>query len=294
MDINHLRYFKKTAEMENMTKAAEEIMMAQSALSRVIKNLERELDTPLFERCGKNIVLNENGKIFLKYTTEILNSLEQAEAEIRKRNRREEKKVVLVMRSAISLLPRLMKEFSEKYPDITLEVYRDFEEKKHLDADFLIDLELVCEEEENKTILLEEESMLLIPGYRRIAEEDVVRMKELSQETFYVLKGSCQYLVVENVCKKFGFAPKINTDYVSSETINSFIDAGMGISIVPAITWNSKNHEGLVKLPLPVKTYKRYIYMQTITERKNKAASCFMEFCIRYFEEIKKEWEVDL
>lgn len=291
MDINHLKYFKKTAETQNMTKAAEEIMIAQPALSRVIKNLEKEIGYPLFERCGKNIVLNENGKIFLKYTTDILNSMEQAELEIKRRNQKEEKKVVLIIRSAISLLPRLMKEFSTEYPDITLEVYRDFEEKQQVDADFIIDLELVWEAEDNKMILLEEESMLLVSKYQKMAEENVIDLAELSKDTFYVLKGSCQYFIVENVCKKAGFQPKINTDYVSSETINSFIDAGMGVSIVPAVTWNSKTHSGLMKVPLPVKTYKRYIYMKTITKKEKKAARCFEDFCIRYFKEIQQKWE---
>lgn len=76
MEITHLRYFKKTAELEHITKAAQELHVAQPSLSRTISMLEDELKVKLFNRKGKSIELNEYGIIVLNHTNRILKELE--------------------------------------------------------------------------------------------------------------------------------------------------------------------------------------------------------------------------
>ena len=58
MELLQLRYFKRVAELQHMTKAAEEFHIAQPSLSKTIRLLEDELGTELFDRKGKYIVLN--------------------------------------------------------------------------------------------------------------------------------------------------------------------------------------------------------------------------------------------
>ncbi len=55
MELQQLEYFKKAAELEHITKAANELMLAQPALSKTIKTLEEELGAPLFDREKKRI-----------------------------------------------------------------------------------------------------------------------------------------------------------------------------------------------------------------------------------------------
>ncbi|MEN2667174.1 LysR family transcriptional regulator [Listeria aquatica] len=54
MDFNQLHYFIVTAECEHLTLASEKLALSQSALSRAIQNLEKELGFPLFDRDGRN------------------------------------------------------------------------------------------------------------------------------------------------------------------------------------------------------------------------------------------------
>lgn len=128
MDFNHLVYFKKVAELQNMTRAAEELIMTQPALSRVIHNLEEEVGVKFFERSGKNIVLNKNGEIFLKYTNQIMEALEQAKREIYHLDQEKKTGITIVMRTAMSFLPFLMKNFKDRYPHITVNVCRKIKE----------------------------------------------------------------------------------------------------------------------------------------------------------------------
>ena len=53
MDIHSLTYFKKVMELQHITRASEELHVAQPSLSRTISRLEKELGVQLFERSGK-------------------------------------------------------------------------------------------------------------------------------------------------------------------------------------------------------------------------------------------------
>ena len=79
MDINQLLYFQKVAELQHMTKAAEELNISQAALSQAIRSLERELGVQLFERVGRNIALSAYGQVYLSQVSNALVSLKRGE-----------------------------------------------------------------------------------------------------------------------------------------------------------------------------------------------------------------------
>ncbi|NKF22254.1 LysR substrate-binding domain-containing protein [Solimonas marina] len=65
MELRHLRYFAALSETLNFTRAADKCHVTQSTLSHQIKQLEDELNTPLFERIGKRVVMTEAGGALL-------------------------------------------------------------------------------------------------------------------------------------------------------------------------------------------------------------------------------------
>ena len=75
LNFTSLQYFQKTAELEHLTKAAEELHIAQPALSRTIRGLEQELNVTLFEHQGRNIRLTRDGHILLKHAQNFLKEL---------------------------------------------------------------------------------------------------------------------------------------------------------------------------------------------------------------------------
>ena len=62
MEYNRIRYFIAVAKYQNMTRAAEELHVAEPAISQAVKRLSNELGIRLFERKGRNIVLTADGK----------------------------------------------------------------------------------------------------------------------------------------------------------------------------------------------------------------------------------------
>lgn len=77
MNLSHLTYFKKLAEVKHYTKAAAELYIAQPTLSVAISSLEKELGTPLFERKNNQILLTPCGKQFYHYVCIALQNIER-------------------------------------------------------------------------------------------------------------------------------------------------------------------------------------------------------------------------
>lgn len=80
MEIKQLRYFVEVARREHISEAALELNIAQSAISRQINLLEKELQVPLFDRQGRNIYLTSHGKALLTQATQILEQLDETVA----------------------------------------------------------------------------------------------------------------------------------------------------------------------------------------------------------------------
>lgn len=71
LNYNHLRYFWAVAHEGNLTRAAENLNVSQSALSIQIRKLEQQLGHDLFERRGKQLVLTEAGRVALDHADAI-------------------------------------------------------------------------------------------------------------------------------------------------------------------------------------------------------------------------------
>ena len=83
MRLLQLHYFCALAQREHLYQTASELYISPSALSASISRLESELGVKLFDRVGRNIRLNDNGKLFYSRVSRILNELENACSEIK-------------------------------------------------------------------------------------------------------------------------------------------------------------------------------------------------------------------
>ena len=120
MDIEQLNYFKKIAELEHMTKAAEALYISQPALSLSIQRLEAELEVPLLERSGRNIHVNEYGKILLSHIDPILEHYNLIKDEIHDRQV-QEYNTITICSCSLFRFPGLVDEIVASYPDVVID-----------------------------------------------------------------------------------------------------------------------------------------------------------------------------
>lgn len=110
MNLNHLFYFNTLAETENYTEAARQLMISQPSLSYAMKTLEADLEFPLFEKKGRNVLLTTYGRELYQTTEILLGSLTQTIDSIQKdyRNENDTINVGIVPTLASNFLPQII------------------------------------------------------------------------------------------------------------------------------------------------------------------------------------------
>ena len=119
MDLKQLRYFCTAAKHQHISKAAEELFVSQPALSRMIRQLENELEVPLFEAEGRGIRLTTAGTFFYNAVSKALTDLDSAVREIQ-RHTQPGKGGVTVTNSIPELFPYLLRLFLQENPGIPI------------------------------------------------------------------------------------------------------------------------------------------------------------------------------
>ncbi len=83
LNYHHLHYFWRVATLGNLTEAARQLHVSQSALSAQIRALEESMETKLFERSGRRLVLTATGQRVLGYANDIFSRGEELESLLR-------------------------------------------------------------------------------------------------------------------------------------------------------------------------------------------------------------------
>ena len=113
MELTQLRYFLKVAELQHITRAAEELHIAQPALTQTIHRLEKELEVPLFGIKGRNIVLTEYGRYFYEKLKPLLTGILDLPEQLQTMAKIENSTIHLNVLAASSLVTRAIIEYKK-------------------------------------------------------------------------------------------------------------------------------------------------------------------------------------
>jgi len=293
MEIFQLIQFQAVAELEHMTRAAEKLNLAQPALSRTIQNLEKELGTTLFDRSGRRMQLNENGRILLRYARQILASIQDAKNEISARNTRTETRIRLCVHSATALLPQLLAEFRSLRPDIHFDiVQRIFQNTEQPDYDMLIDsiggsepLPL------NSCVLMQEEVVLALPSSHPLAQKSSISLKEIEGIPFVFLQRDRPWArIMLRACNEVNFTPNIVAECDNPITLCEFVRCGLGAYFLPSRTGLPLASDGITLVPLTDFAYGRHLYLHwSYGAYLPPHIDAFQEFAIQWFSRLETQ-----
>ena len=244
MELQQLRYFREVAEREHVTRAAENLFVSQSAISRAVTQLEEELGVPLFYRQGRAVVLSPYGREFLEYVTRALSILESGKRVLDEQTGEESGTVSLgfLHSLGIEMVPRLIKEFRRKHPRIqfTLLVQRSgemlMEELVVGSIDLCLSVPGMFEQSDVRwSHLLDEELLIAMPQTHRLAAKRTLNIRELSSEPFLALSPEHTLRIIfDRVCADASFLPKIAFEGMDIATLRGLIAAGLGIGLLPS------------------------------------------------------------
>lgn len=144
-DFNKYRFFYAVAECKSFSKATEYLHVSQPAISHAIKELEYQLNTKLFIRNNKSVALTDDGEKLLYYVKNAFDNLTMGERIIKEKDDDLTGIIRIGIYSHISLfmLPKIMKEFSEKHPNAKFYVYATsnqemIEKLRNRELDFIV------------------------------------------------------------------------------------------------------------------------------------------------------------
>lgn len=294
MNFLQLKYFKAVAIVENMTLAAKKLHVSQPSLSKSIKLLEEEIGYDLFDRVGKYIQLNKNGEIFLNYVNKCLNSLEDGILAIEDYNKKELSSVKISIMAAGKLLPYIIKEFSIKYPKIKLNLVNiDKNNFENSDCDLFLYTTL-DDFHDNKSINLYKENLVLaVNKNHRFSKRNTIDFKELKDEPYISTEKNSEYNnILEHYSKIAGISLNTTIEAQYSSTIKGLVEAGIGVSIIPELTWPESYDNNLSFVNIENPNCIRYIKLMWKEDRYiNSAVNVFKEYIINFF---KKRSEMNV
>jgi DNA-binding transcriptional LysR family regulator len=281
------------AEEQNMTKVAEKLHISQSALSKTVRTLESELGYKLFDRIGRNIKLNENGKIFLKYVNKNFQSLEDAQKELHDFNTQTQKEITICVQAGLSMLPEIISGFNKRHPEIKFNIAQKqfLEDKVGSKYDFIIFVPDLNETNDSNTVtLLEEELFLALPLSHPLAGRSSIELKEVSGEKFITLPAYTKLRhATDYYCHQAGFDPHVFLECYDSNTIIELVKGGMGICFLPEFTWKHLDNSGISIVPISNPKCSRCINLAwDNTDYISKSANYFKDYIIDFFKRLSE------
>ncbi|MCI1592824.1 LysR family transcriptional regulator [Heyndrickxia oleronia] len=294
MELLQLKYFQTVAFTEHISKAAQQLKIAQPSLSLTIKRLEDELGTKLFIRQGRNIKLSSSGKIFLKHVNNIFTEIENAKMEIQSQD--EEKiRTIKISISNPRFLTGLISEYISRFPNTKIQQGIGLKSGilkglKKGDLDLGIAGPPIVDEEIESYVLIDEDVVLVLPSNHKLVGKSEIALSEVANEPFIALANNEEYRsFTTNLCERAGFTP-INNFEVDSNLLTEIVKLDQGVAILP-ISVCKKLDLNYVKIADTDPTFT--VGLSWIKDSKlSPAVSDFRDFIISYFRDNYETFKV--
>jgi len=200
MELRNLTTFMKVAELQNFSKAADELGYSQSAVTVQIRQLEQELGVRLFDRIGKNIVITQYGTEFMSYARAVLDAAARASAFASKK---EELKGLVTVGTLESILTgvfsKVMPKFHVRYPQVetwikdeAVEQLKESLEKNKVDLILTLDKSL-ADSRWVKLYEKKEEIVVVANPKHPLVKKSKVELEDLRKEDFVLMPPKSCY-----------------------------------------------------------------------------------------------------
>lgn len=238
--LNQLRVFREVARHGHVTRASEALFVSQPAVSRCVKDLERQVGMPLLEPVGRRMRLTEAGKVLIAHAERILTEISDAERALSGLKEGETGRLVLGASSTPGtyLLPDLLGRFRRAHPGVEVAlVIADTHEVLARILDGRLDVGLVGEADFAPALQVEPYSrdalVLILAPAHPLAALHTVSLSDLREETFVLREsGSSTRTVLERALSEQGFRPRSVLELGTTEAVKKAVGAGLGVSFV--------------------------------------------------------------
>lgn len=238
--LTQMRYFVEAARLLSMTKSAQKLLVAQSAVSTAISQLERGVGTQLFVRQrSKGLVLTTAGEQFLRDAQALLAGLDEAVDLARGSGSQVRGTIHLACFTTLApfVLPDLLTMLGNEHPELEVQVLETdadgaAEALRSGAVELAISYDLAYPDDIIRTPVCGAPPYVILPADHRLAQASSVRLGELATEPFVLLDlpRSREYFL--SVLSAAGIEPQIRYRSGSYETVRTLVANGHGFAIL--------------------------------------------------------------
>lgn len=241
VDIRQLSYFMEVARQMSFSKAAQKLNLTQPTLSKMVKNLEDELQVTLFERTTKHVQLTDAGIIVLGEAKEIMRLIENMSSKLSDMMEIKQGRIKIGLPPVIGSLffPKLLSDFHAMYPQIHIQLYEEGAKRveKLVDdgsVDFGFAVLPVDENSFDTFPFVKRELKLIVYPEHKFAREQQVTLGDLRNETFIsFIEDFALHDSIREHCIRAGFEPTVAYESSQWDFISEMVANKQGVSILP-------------------------------------------------------------
>lgn len=239
MEVHQAEAFLTLAEELHFGRAAERLRIAQPPLSRLIKQLEKELGASLFERTTRSVTLTAAGEALVKPAQTLIRAAENARRVVQNTVTGEMGQVDIGFAGASTqrIVGALAREVRKNHHGVSLDFHSA--QFSHTGLQRVLDgsLDLAIGRwdfvpaEVDSHVLAVEEALVVVPSGHRLANEHEVRMKDLTKDPWVTLPsglGAALQNRLNSLAMAAGFSPRVVQTAPDSWTLLVLVAAGMG------------------------------------------------------------------
>lgn len=288
-----LKVFYTVARRLNFTKAAEELLISQPAVTKHIKELESQFNLALFDRKGNKVALSPAGEVLLKHTEDIREIYRQIEFDLNQFN--QTFKGVLHIGSSTSItqhiLPPLLAKFHSIHQDVKVQLLSgNSEQIEQALLNKSIELGVVEGKSKRREIhytpFLKDEIVLVSSSKNPLAKKDEIRPEELKKIPLLIREpGSGTLEVTADALKQIGIRLsdlKVEMQLGSTEAIKSYLQHSDCMAFVSLHAILKELETGVLKIieikKLPIH---RIFYFITPQGPEGGLATLLIRFLLR-------------
>lgn len=288
MSIHRLKILNKVAQLQNITKAADELHLSQSGISYAIKNLETELEMELLVRNRSGVKLTSEGEIVYKHSLSVINAYENLlqEAAAIKGIDSGTLNIGTFESVTTNWIPTIISTFQNEFPGISIKIfeedYQSLEESVvtgELDCCFSI----VSDNEQVDYIPLKKDKLYcIVSNESELSKQKIMKINQI--ENYPLIKPKADWdNEIKTFFNKHNINPTIAYEASVDQSIIALVKANLGINIRPGLVLTTPP-EGVTVLDLNKDAY-RTIALAT-SRNISHATKRFISVVTELFQEI--------
>jgi DNA-binding transcriptional LysR family regulator len=244
MQFQQLVYFLAVARTCHFTRAAELTHVAQPSLSKQIHCLERELGSELFHRARGNVSLTPAGEVLVPFAKRILADVETARLQVHELAELRQGRLRLGATPSLCTGPlaHALASFHSRYPGIQLIIdERGSRDLVRQLAEGAIDLAMITSPVHRRdptldTVPILREQLVVAVSRSLHLDHDLFRIEDLRDRPLVMFReGYDLRSMTLAACQRGGFQPRFAIEGGEMDAVLSFVQAGLGIAVVPSM-----------------------------------------------------------